>query len=85
MDKIAKAISEALIKTKDSHMIGDEEAKKLAVIVATVAKSNSEIRGIFYSGVQIIATKIQETLKEQELAILKDIRNGKEKDDDILN
>lgn len=86
MDKIAKAVSEALISTKDEHKIDDEEAKKLAVLVSTVVKSGKEIRAVFYAGVQVIALRIQAILKEQELALLEKIKGGKDKkNDDILN
>lgn len=83
MDKVAEAISEALINIKDEYNIADDEIKVLATLISAVVKSNKAIRDEFYAGVQLIALKIKAILKEQEMKILKEMESDKK--DDILN
>jgi uncharacterized protein (UPF0218 family) len=95
MDKIAEAVAKALKDTNKLHKIDDDEAERLAVLVATVVKSEKHLRMVFYSGVQVIALRIQEILKKQEIELLKKMKGsmddgnkGDDKDDnkdDILN
>jgi hypothetical protein len=81
-DEIAEEIVNILNKFSESHSLGQEEMERLALVVATIVRSEPDIRHMVYIALAEVANQITNILDEKYKKIMKEIDPDKK---DVLN